>query len=134
MSSEALAAAHEEVLRLASLAAAAADEKKAERPVVLDVGDLLAITDAMVICSASNSRLVRTIADEVELAVRAGGGGGPVAVEGLEDASWVLLDYGSFVVHVFLEELRAFYDLERLWSEAPVVDWRARHPRVTPEP
>lgn len=83
----------------------------------------------MVICSASNSRLVRTIADEVELAVRAAGEGGPVAVEGLEDASWVLLDYGAFVVHVFLEDVRAYYDLERLWSEAPRVDWRQRSRR-----
>lgn len=121
---EALAAAHREALDLACVAARAADEKKAERPAVLDVGDLIAITDAMVICSAPNTRLVATIAEEVERAVREAGGGSPSAVEGIEDANWVLLDFGAFIVHVFLEDLRAYYDLERLWNEAPRVDWR----------
>ncbi len=121
---EALAAAHREALDLACVAARAADEKKADRPVVLDVGDLIAITDAMVICSAPNTRLVATIADEVERAVRGAGGGSPAAVEGIEDANWVLMDFGAFIVHVFLEDLRAYYDLERLWNEAPRVDWR----------
>ncbi len=127
----ALEAAHRDALELACVAARAADDKKAERPVVLDVGDLIAITDAMVICSAPNTRLVATIADEVEIAVRAAGGGSPVAVEGIEDANWVLLDYGAFVVHVFLEDLRAYYDLERLWNEAPRVDWN-RSPAPPP--
>lgn len=91
--------------------------------VVLDVGDIIAITDAFVIASGTNARQVRTICDEVELALHVEAGVKPRSVEGLADASWVLLDYGDLVVHVFLQETRDFYDLERLWSDAPRIDW-----------
>ena len=84
--------------------------------------ELLGITDHFVITSGSNPRQVRTIAEEVELRVREQGGGSPRYVEGLADARWVLLDYGDFIVHVFLEEARQFYNLERLWSDAPRVE------------
>jgi ribosome-associated protein len=104
------------------IAAGAASSKTDEPTVVLDVGDLLGITDHFVITSGSNVRQVRTIAEEVEMRVKAQGGGSPRYVEGLQDASWVLLDYGQFVVHVFLDETRRFYDLERLWSDAPRVE------------
>jgi ribosome-associated protein len=90
--------------------------------VVLEVGDIISITDAFVITGASNVRQVRTIAEEVERKLKEGATA-PVQVEGLGDASWVLLDYGHFVVHVFLEETRSYYDLERLWSDAPRVSW-----------
>ena len=113
----------DEVKTWASIAARAADEKKATSTVVLEVGPILAITDAFVITSAGNGRLVRTIAEEVERQVKAGGGPAPLRIEGLDDARWVLLDYGDFVVHVFLQEVREFYDLERLWADAPVWDW-----------
>lgn len=112
-------------LRRACLAASAADDKKAERTVVLDVGDILSITDAFVITSAGNTRLVRTLVEEVEQALKELEGLRPVSVEGLDDASWVLLDYGEFVVHVFLTETRAYYDLDRLWSDAPALDWES---------
>jgi ribosome-associated protein len=125
---DALAAAHAEVVRLAAVAAQAADDKKGERTVILDVGDLLAITDCMVITSASNTRLVATIAAEIEEQVRAAGGGSPVSIEGLQDASWVLIDYGSFIIHIFLNDLRAYYDLERLWGEAPRIKWAPTTP------
>jgi ribosome-associated protein len=75
-----------------------------------------------VITSGSNLRQVRTIAEEIELRVKEQGGGSPRYVEGLNDARWVLLDYGQFVVHVFLEEARQYYDLERLWADAPRVE------------
>jgi ribosome-associated protein len=91
--------------------------------VILEVGQVLAITDAFVITSGANSRQVRTIADEVEAAVKADDGPSPIRIEGLDDARWVLLDYGDFVVHVFLDEARRYYDLERLWSDAPRVAW-----------
>ena len=104
-------------------AARAASAKKAEKTIVLDVGDLLSITDAFVITSASNRRQVLTIADEVEAQVKAIGGPSPMRMEGLTDAQWVLLDYGDFVVHVFLDEVRRYYDLERLWADAPVLEW-----------
>ncbi len=103
-------------------AADAASSKTIDPTVVLDVGDLLGITDHFVITSGSNVRQVRTIAEEIELRVKEQGGGSPRYIEGLDDARWVLLDYGDFVVHVFLDEARRYYDLERLWSDAPRVD------------
>jgi ribosome-associated protein len=109
----------------AALAARAADDKKATSTVVLEVGPILAITDAFVITSGNNVRLVRTIAEEIEKQVKEGGGPSPLRVEGLDDARWVLLDYGDFVVHVFLDEVRDYYDLERLWSDAPKLDWES---------
>jgi ribosome-associated protein len=110
--------------RWATLAARAADAKSAEEVVVLEVGPVLALCGHFVICSASNTRLVRTIADEVEAQLKAEGGPSPKRVEGLDDLRWVLLDYGDFVVHVFLDEARRYYDLERLWSDVPRVDWQ----------
>ena len=79
---------------------------------------------AFVITSATNTRQVRTIAEEVELQVKGIGGPGPLRIEGLDDMRWVLLDYGDFVVHVFLQEVREFYDLERLWADAERLDWQ----------
>lgn len=111
------------VRQMVVTAAAAAGGKKGEDTVILEVGQVLAITDAFVITSAGNVRLVRTIAEEIEEKVSADGGPKPLRVEGLDDARWVLLDYGDFVVHVFLDETRRYYDLERLWSDAPKVAW-----------
>jgi ribosome-associated protein len=76
-----------------------------------------------VITSAPNTRLVRTIVDEVERRLHEAADVKPRAVEGLADASWVLLDYGDVVVHVFLTETREFYGLERLWADAPRIEW-----------
>jgi ribosome-associated protein len=104
-------------------AARAASAKKAENTVVLDVSGVLSITDAFVITSGNNRRQVQTIAEEVEAQVKAIGGPSPIRAEGLTDAQWVLLDYGDFVVHVFLDEVRRYYDLERLWADAPVLEW-----------
>lgn len=96
----------------------------------LDVGDIIGITEVFVIVSASNTRQVRTICDEVELALKVEGDLAPRSVEGLKDASWVLMDYGLLVVHVFLTETREFYDLERLWSDAPRIAWEPQRPAV----
>jgi ribosome-associated protein len=104
-------------------AARAASAKKAEQTVVLDVSEVLSITDAFVITSGRNRRQVLTIAEEVEAQVKATGGPAPIRAEGLNDAQWVLLDYGDFVVHVFLDEVRRYYDLERLWADAPAIEW-----------
>ena len=109
--------------RRAGIAAHAADDKKGEDIVVLDVGAIISITEAFVLVSASNTRQVRTIVDEVDAAIRALDGGRPIGVEGRDDATWVLLDFGDVVVHVFLGETRAFYDLDRLWADAPRLDW-----------
>lgn len=112
-------------LELARVAARAADDKTATDTVVLEVGEVLGIAEAFVITSAGNERLVRTIAEEVERQVKEAGGPGPLRVEGRSDARWVLIDYGDVVVHVFLEEARRYYDLERLWADAPRFAWQA---------
>lgn len=111
-------------LELARIAARAADEKTGTDTVVLEVGEVLGIAEAFVITSAGNERLVRTIAEEVERQVKEVGGPGPLRVEGKSDARWILMDYGDIVVHVFLEEARRYYDLERLWADAPRFDWQ----------
>jgi ribosome-associated protein len=103
------------------VAAEAAAAKTAAETVVLEVGGLLPLTDHFVVTSGRNDRQVRAIVDEVERRVREAGGGRPRGVEGIGDARWVLLDYGDFVVHVFDEEARAFYALERLWGDVPRV-------------
>jgi ribosome-associated protein len=107
----------------AIVAARAAAEKQGTDTVVLDVGEVLAIVDRFVITGAPNTRQVRTIADEVEEQVKRAGFGGPLRVEGLDDLRWVLLDFGDLVVHVFLDEAREYYDLERLWRDVPRVPW-----------
>ena len=84
---------------------------------------MLALCGWFVIASASNDRLVKAICDEVEQQVAQGGGPRPKRIEGLQDRQWVLMDYGSFVVHVFDEETRRYYDLERLWADVPRVEW-----------
>jgi ribosome-associated protein len=104
-------------------AARAADAKQGQDTLVLGVGNLLAITDAFVITSGANTRQVRTIAEEVEEQVKQAGGPPPRRIEGLDDARWVLMDYGDFVVHVFLGEAREFYELERLWADAEAWEW-----------
>jgi ribosome-associated protein len=109
-------------------AARAASDKQGRDIVVLGVGPLLSITDAFVITSAPNDRAVRTIAEEIELRIKAAGGPSPRSVEGLDDARWVLMDYGDFVVHVFLDEAREFYALERLWGDGEVWSWEPVEP------
>jgi ribosome-associated protein len=104
-------------------AARAASAKKGDDIVILDVGPIIAIIESFVLVSAANTRQVRTIVDEVELAMRELDGSRPIGLEGKDDASWVLLDYGDVVVHVFLTETRAFYDLDRLWADAPRLEF-----------
>jgi ribosome-associated protein len=108
----------------ARIAAHAADDKKAEDILVLDVADIMGIVDAFVITHASNTRLVRAIVDEVKEQLLVLAGAKPRSVEGLDDMTWVLLDYGDLIVHVFLEETREFYGLERLWADAPRIAWK----------
>jgi ribosome-associated protein len=112
------------VLEWANAAAWVADDKQGFDTTVLEVGAVMGITDFFVITSGSNSRQVRTIAEEVEKRLKDLGIGSP-RVEGRSNLTWVLLDYGDLVVHVFLEETRRFYDIERLYRDVPVIDWRA---------
>ena len=101
--------AAEAAVALARVAARAADDKKAEQTLILAVGDVLAITDYFVITSASNRRLVKTVVDAVEEAVKLELGRSPVRTEGVGEQQWVLVDYGDVVVHVFAEEIRMYY-------------------------
>ncbi|HUY63644.1 MAG TPA: ribosome silencing factor [Acidimicrobiales bacterium] len=105
------------------VAARAAAGKLCDSTVVLAMGELLGVTDAFVITSGRNIRQVRTIVDEVELKVKQAVGRAPWSIEGLHDLRWVLMDYGDFLVHVFHEEAREYYDLERLWGDAERVSW-----------
>ena len=120
----------ESVHHWCEVAAQAAASKKGDDIVILDVGAVLVITDSFVITSAPNDRLVRTIAEEVERRIKEVGGPAPLRIEGQREAEWVLLDYGDFVVHGFLEETRRFYDLERLWADAPRVAWEEAVPAL----
>ena len=108
---------------LAQLVAKAADEKKALNTVILDIRDLSLIADYFVICSGNSETQVQAIAREIkEKVIEAG-----MEIKGMEGVSharWVLLDLGDVVVHVFHKEERDFYNLERLWNDAPRVDYK----------
>ena len=110
-------------LELAIRCARAADDKLATDIIVLPVGDVLAITEYFVVASASNPRQVRAITDAVLVAVREQTGRGPLRSEGVGEQQWVLVDYGDVVVHVFSEEQRRFYEIERLYKDVQAVDW-----------
>jgi ribosome-associated protein len=101
------------------LAAEAAREKKAREIVVLDLRGLADFADHFLVCHGTSNRQVVAIADAIVEALETRLGVSPGHVEGRRVADWVLLDYIDFVVHVFLEEKRSYYGLERLWGDAP---------------
>ena len=103
------------------VAAQAAVQKTDERTIILDVQDLLTLTDYFVVSSGANSRQIKAIVDEVNRQVKLSGGRPPKQVEGLGQLEWVLLDYGSFIVHIFSNEARSIYGLERLWADARLI-------------
>jgi ribosome-associated protein len=123
---------HISVPSAALVAARAADAKQGESTAVLSMSGTLGVTDAFVITSGRNSRQVRTIMDEVEKQVKESFGRSPLSIEGRDDFGWVLMDYGEFIVHVFLEDRREYYDLERLWADAPRIDWSGSGSSVEP--
>lgn len=105
---------------LAQAVAAAAAEKKASDLTILDIQKLVAYCDHFVICSGTNTRQVRAIAQHAMETLEAQGRK-PQSVEGLQASRWILVDYGDVILHVFDEELRRFYDLDGLWGDAPRV-------------
>ena len=113
-----------DALRIAKIAAQAADQKQATDVTVLDVGEILAITDLFVVASAGNKRQVRTISDAITDAVRTQTGRSPLSSEGVTEQQWILIDYGSVVIHIFDDETRRFYEIERLYRDVPAVSWR----------
>ena len=121
----------DDLLAAVRCAAAAADDKKATDTIIIDVGEVFAVSDYFVITSGSNSRQVHAIVDGIEERLAGDGGPRPVRIEGKEEREWVLMDYGAFVVHVFHQEQRDFYQLEKLWGDRPRVEWVAeRAPEV----
>ena len=115
-------------------AARAADDKSGNDIVVLDVGDIISIVETFVIVSASNTRAVSAVVDNIELVLREKHDVKPRTYEGRDTSTWVLLDYSDMIVHVFLDETREYYDLERLWADADRIEWRTktRQARDTP--
>jgi len=113
-------------------AARAAAEKNGIDILVLEVGDLTAVTDFFVIASGRTDRQVRAIGEAVEEALRAKDER-PARREGVQHNRWLLLDYIDVVVHVFTEEERAYYELERLWRDAPVVAWEPAAGHAEPQ-
>ncbi len=98
--------------------ARAAIDKKSENLKVLDLTGLSGFTDYFVICSGTSDRQVQAIADSIEHATSSAGMD-LISVEGYAEGRWILMDFGDVVIHIFLEALREYYDLESLWSDAP---------------
>ena len=115
--------ADDESRDFAVLVARIADDKKGDDVRVLQVGDVLGVTEYFVIVSASNRRLVKTLVDEIEQQARDATGRSPLRTEGVREQQWVLVDYGDVVVHVFLSEIREFYEIERLYTDVPKIPW-----------
>lgn len=113
-------------------AARAADAKRAHDVVILEVGPISAVAAYFVICSAGTARQVRAITEAVEESVAETSGLRPLGVEGRDTLEWVLINYGDVLVHVFQQESRDFYDLERLWADAARCEWTAASPPSTP--
>lgn len=101
--------------------ALALDSKKGRDIQVLKVADLTALAEYFVICTATSTTQVKALSDEVEFRLKTDHGVMPHHIEGHDSASWILLDYGFALVHVFLEEARSFYGLEKLWKDAAVI-------------
>lgn len=117
----ALSAEDQQIFEQVMIAARAADEKKAQGIVVLRLSAITEFTDYFIICAGNSTRQTQAIADAVieelkRIKTR------PLHTEGYNNAEWILIDYGAFVVHIFTEESRSFYDLERLWRDAEKVE------------
>lgn len=109
-------------LELAKKAAELLDNKKAMRLNVIKVEDISSLADYFVIASGTSNTHVRSLSDELEEKLKEEGVS-PTRIEGYRSNSWILLDYSSVVVHVFTQEARDFYDLDRLWADGTKVEW-----------
>jgi ribosome-associated protein len=118
---KALSPQDQEVFDQVKIAVAAADDKKALDMLVLRLIEITEFTDYFVICTGNSTRQTQAIADSVteklkEIKIR------PMHTEGYNTGEWILMDYGSFIVHIFAPESRRFYDLERLWRDAEKIE------------
>ncbi len=110
---------------LLDLAAQALTTRKAQEPVIIAVKGLCSFADYFIICSGASKRQLAALAGHVEQTL-AQAGVRPLGVEGLEESQWVLMDYNEVIIHLFLQPLREFYDLEGLWAEAPKMSAASR--------
>jgi len=101
------------------------DDKKGLDITLLDVSGLIVVTDVFVLVTGTSRRHVLTLAEETELELKAAEQRRPLRREGMEDGTWVLLDYGDVIVHVFDQRTRDYYALERLWVDAPRLSFEA---------
>lgn len=108
-----------DAVEAAVTACRAADDKKATDLAILEVADILNVVDAFVLVSAANDRQLKAVMDEIERVLQADLDRKPLRREGDPASGWTLLDYGDVVCHLFSEEARDFYSLERLWSDVP---------------
>jgi len=99
----------------------AAEAKQAKDIKVLDLREISSFADFFVIASGANARQIQAIADEIEIQLKQLGEY-PLSVEGYQNAEWVLLDYGDYLIHIFTEKARQYYDLERLWRDARIAN------------
>lgn len=99
----------------------AIDDKKGSEIVVLDISQVASFTDYFILCTGTSATQMRTVADEIRERLREHGSR-PTHVEGYNVAEWILLDYGSWIVHIFSAKARPFYDLERLWRDGRRLD------------
>ena len=106
-------------------------DRKAIDVVVLDMANASSITDYFLICSGGSERQVQAIADAIDEQLKKAGMTA-LGVEGYRDGRWILMDFGDVIVHIFSQELRDFYDLERLWANAPKIDLSREIASVTP--
>ncbi len=111
-------------LAKAVLIADAAQERKANDVVGLDVREISSFADTFIIATGTSDRHVRSVADSIAAALKAHGDP-PLGIEGSDEGRWVLIDCGDTIVHVFQQEIRDHYDLERLWSDAPALELEA---------
>jgi ribosome-associated protein len=123
-----------ESIATAVTAGRAADDKQAIDLTLLDVSDLLALVDLFVVATARTDRQLKAIAEEVEHRLREEYERRPLRREGPAESGWLLLDYGDVVCHLFDEEQRAFYALERLWADVPHLDPLTGEPLGQGEP
>lgn len=112
-----------EPYELAKQAAKLLDSKKAERINVIKIDDISSLADYFLIATGISSTHVRALADEVEEQLKQKGAA-PARIEGYRSNSWILLDYSGVVIHIFTQEARDFYDLDRLWADGEKVDWQ----------
>jgi len=111
-----------DMVKIVRKVARIADEKKADYIKILDVSSRLVITDYFIIISAKNTRLTRRIEEEIRIYLKKSNLM-PINVSGLSEGRWILADYNYFVIHIFINELREYYELERLWRDSREIKW-----------